>query len=113
MKLSPAAAWAVLCVAGCLEAAWAVGLKYADGFTRPRATAFTVAAIVASMALLGWAQRTLPIGSAYPTWVGIGAVGAALAGVALFKEPATAARFFFLGLIVAGVIGLKVTTPDA
>jgi quaternary ammonium compound-resistance protein SugE len=109
MTLSPAAAWITLAVAGLLETGWAIGLKYSEGFTKPRATAWTIALMIASLWLLGIAQRTLPIGTAYAVWVGIGAVGTAVLGVVLFHEPATAARLLCLGLVVAGVIGLKFT----
>ncbi len=104
-------AWVVLFVAGLFEVAWAVGLKYAEGFTRPWPTAFVVVSLALSMALLGLALRTLPLGTAYAVWTGIGTVGTAVLGVALFREPATAARLACIGLIVAGIVGLKVLTP--
>ncbi len=104
-------AWWLLVVAGLLEVCWAVGLKYTEGFTRPLPSVLTVAAIVASMGLLGVAARELPIGTAYAVWVGIGAFGAAVLGIALFGEPATPARLFFLGLLLVAIVGLKVTTP--
>jgi len=103
--------WILLFVAGLLETGWAIGLKYTEGFTRPLASVLTAAAIVGSMALLGLAAKDLPIGTAYPVWVGIGALGAAALGMLLFREPATPARIFFLVLLVVAVIGLKVTTP--
>lgn len=100
-------AWITLVVAGLFEIGWAIGLKYTHGFTRVWPTIGTAAALVASMALLGIATRTLPIGTAYAVWTGIGAAGTALLGLWLFDEPATAARLFCIGLIVAGVLGLK------
>lgn len=106
-------AWWLLVAAGILEVCWAVGLKYTDGFTRPIPSALTVAAIAGSMLLLGLAARTLPIGTAYAIWVGIGAVGAAVLGVALFDEPLGGARLAFLGLLVIALVGLKLTAGDA
>lgn len=104
-------AWAVLFVAGLFEIGWAVGLKYSEGFTRPLPTALTGVSLVASMILLGWAVKTLPIGTAYAVWTGIGAVGTAVVGLILFQEPATAARVACIGLIVAGILGLKLFSP--
>jgi quaternary ammonium compound-resistance protein SugE len=101
-------AWIILFVAGLFEIGWAVGLKYTEGFTRPGPTALTGVALVASMVLLGWAVKTLPIGTAYAVWTGIGAVGTAILGLVLFHEPATAARLACIALIVAGIVGLKV-----
>jgi quaternary ammonium compound-resistance protein SugE len=106
-------AWVYLIVAGLLEVGWAVGLKYTDGFTRPVPSVLTGAAIVASMALLAIAVRTIPIGTAYATWVGIGTIGAALLGILLFDEPRNAGRLFFLGLLIVALIGLKLTTRTA
>lgn len=103
--------WTLLVIAGLLEVGWAVGLKYSDGFSRPWPTAFTVAAMVGSLWLLALAMRTLPVGTAYGIWVGIGAVGSALLGAALLSEPLSAGRLLSIGLIVAGVAGLKLTTP--
>ncbi|HEX6089699.1 MAG TPA: quaternary ammonium compound efflux SMR transporter SugE [Gemmatimonadales bacterium] len=100
-------AWIALLVAGLLEIAWAVGLKYTDGFTRLWPTVATLVALIGSMALLGVALRTLPLGTAYAVWTGIGTVGTALLGIALFREPATALRLVCIGLIVAGIVGLK------
>lgn len=100
-------AWILLTIAGVLEVGWAIGLKYAEGFTRPWPSVLTIAAMVVSMYLLALAARTLPIGTAYAVWVGIGAVGTAVLGMALFDEPRDAARMLCLVLIVAGVIGLK------
>lgn len=103
-------AWIYLILAGLFEIVWAVGLKYTEGFTRPLPTAITVSAIVASMILLGLAVRDLPIGTAYAIWTGIGAAGAAILGIILFAEPATALRIGSVALIIAGVIGLKLAT---
>jgi len=103
-------AWALLFLAGLLEVAWAVGLKYTDGFTRPRPTAATLVAMIGSVVLLALAVRTLPLGTAYAVWTGIGTAGAVLLGIVLFQEPATLARLFFVGLIVAGIVGLKLVT---
>jgi len=103
-------AWVLLFLAGLLEVAWAVGLKYTDGFTRPLPTAATLVAMIASVILLALAVRTLPLGTAYAVWTGIGTAGAVLLGIVLFQEPATLARLFFVGLIVAGIVGLKLVT---
>lgn len=100
-------AWAILFVAGLFEIGWAVGLKYTDGFTRLWPTVGTGVSLVLSMGLLGWAVKTLPLGTAYAVWTGIGAVGTAVLGMVLFHEPATAARLTCIGLIVAGIVGLK------
>ncbi len=105
-------AWVVLFAAGLLEIGWAVGLKYTEGFTKPWPTMATVAAMVASMGLLGVALRTLPVGTAYAVWTGIGTVGTAILGIVLFREPATALRLTCIALIVAGIVGLKLATPD-
>ncbi len=102
-------AWILLVVAGLLEVCWAVGLKYTDGFRKPVASAFVIAAIVASMILLSYAARTLPIGTAYAVWVGIGALGAAILGVVLFAEPVTLPRLAFLAMLLISIIGLKAT----
>jgi quaternary ammonium compound-resistance protein SugE len=103
--------WIILFVAGLLEVGWAVGLKYTDGFTRPVPTALTVVAMIGSVALLGIAVRTLPLGTAYAVWTGIGTVGTVIAGIVLFNEPATAMRLACMSLIVAGIAGLKFLTP--
>ncbi len=100
-------AWALLVAAGILEIGWAIGLKYTDGFTRLWPSLWTIAAMVVSMYLLALAARTLPIGTAYAVWVGIGAAGAMLLGMVLLGEPRSAARILCVGLIVAGVVGLK------
>lgn len=102
-------AWVLLLVAGLLEVGWAIGLKYTDGFTRLWPTVGTVTAMVLSVALLGFAMRTLPVGTAYAVWTGIGAVGTVILGIVLFGEPATAARLACVGLIVSGIVGLKIT----
>ncbi|MGZ8868011.1 MAG: DMT family transporter [Thermoanaerobaculia bacterium] len=101
--------WVALVLAGLLEACWAVGLKYTDGFRKPLASILVVAAIAASMFLLGWAARTLPIGTAYAVWVGIGALGAAILGAILFQEPVTTMRVVFLAMLLTSIVGLKVT----
>lgn len=103
-------AWAVLVVAGLLETAWAVGLKYTAGFTRLGPSVFTVAAMAGSFWLLAVAMKTLPLGTAYAVWTGIGTVGAVLLGIVLFGDSADPARLACLGLIVAGILGLKVLT---
>ncbi|AUX35188.1 MULTISPECIES: quaternary ammonium compound efflux SMR transporter SugE [Sorangium] len=103
--------WLSLFLAGLLEVCWAVGLKYTEGFTRPLPTVLTISAIVASLGLLEAASRTLPIGTAYAVWVGIGAFGAAIAGIVLFGEPATPARLGFLALLVVAILGLKLSSP--
>ncbi|MFE0736747.1 DMT family transporter [Streptomyces sp. NPDC058855] len=103
-------AWILLIVAGLLEVAWSVGMKYTEGFTRLWPSVFTGAGIVASMALLSQAARTLPIGTAYGVWVGIGAAGAAVFGMVVLGEPATAARIFFVCLLLVAVVGLKATS---
>ena len=106
-------AWVILFVAGLLEIAWAVGLKYTAGFTRLWPTVGTGVALVASMALLGVSLRTLPLGTAYAVWTGIGSVGTAVLGIVLFREPATAIRLACIGLIVAGIVGLKIVSGPA
>lgn len=103
-------AWTVLVVAGVFEVVWAIGLKYTDGFTRPWPSVVTVAAMIASVVLLAWAMKTLPVGTAYAVWTGIGAVGTVILGIALFGEAATLARLACVGLIVAGIVGLKLVT---
>ena len=103
-------AWFTLFVAGLMEIAWAIGLKYTEGFTRLVPSVLTLLSMAASMALLGLALKTLPIGTAYAVWTGIGAVGTALLGIWLFGEPATALRLLCIGLIVSGIVGLKLVT---
>lgn len=104
-------AWIMLAAAGLFEIVWAIGLKYAEGFTKPVPSAITIAAMVASMWLLADATRTLPIGTAYAVWTGIGAVGAALLGIMLFQESANLMRLACIALIVLGIVGLKISTP--
>lgn len=106
--LTPALAWAVLLVAGLCEIGWAVGLKYTDGFSRLWPSVGTLVAMVLSVLLLGWSLKVLPLGTAYAVWTGVGAVGTAILGILLFQEPATAARLACIGLIVAGIVGLKI-----
>lgn len=100
-------AWTVLVLAGLLEIGWAIGLKYSDGFTRWLPSALTIVAMAGSMWLLAIALRSIPIGTAYAVWTGIGAVGTAALGILLFAEPATAVRLISIGLILAGIAGLK------
>lgn len=103
--------WLILFAAGLLEIGWAVGLKYTEGFTRPWPTAGTLTCMAASVFLLGVAVRELPVGTAYAVWTGIGAVGTAVAGTVLFGEPRTVIRLVCIGLIAAGILGLKLTAP--
>lgn len=103
--------WLVLLIAGLFETVWAVGLKYTEGFTRFWPSAVTIVAMAISAVLLGAAMRHLPVGTAYAVWTGIGAVGTVILGIVLFGEPASAGRLACLGLIVAGIIGLKVVSP--
>ena len=100
-------AWIYLLFAGLFEIGWAIGLKYTDGFTRLVPTVATVASMIVSLGLLGLALKTLPVGTAYAVWTGIGTVGTALLGIALLGEPATVARLACIALIVAGIVGLK------
>jgi len=102
-------AWVVLFIAGLLEIGWAVGLKYTEGLTRLWPSVATAVAVVGSMGLLAVAVRTLPLGTAYAIWTGIGTVGTAVLGILLFGEPATVIRLAFITLIVAGIVGLKLT----
>ena len=106
-------AWGILFAAGLVEIGWAVGLKYSQGFTRLWPSLATVGAMAVSLGLLGLALRTLPLGTAYAVWTGIGAVGTVLLGVVLFGESASAARLACVGLIVAGILGLKLLAPPA
>lgn len=103
--------WFILVAAGLFEIVWAVGLKYTEGFSRPLPTAVTVLAMLISLGLLGVAMKSLPVGTAYAVWVGVGAVGTALLGIVLMGESASPARLFSLGLILAGIVGLKLATP--
>ncbi|KIQ33625.1 molecular chaperone [Variovorax paradoxus] len=104
-------AWVVLLVAGLLEMGWAIGLKYTEGFTKFWPSVGTAISMILSVVLLGWAMRSLPVGTAYAVWTGIGAVGTVILGIVLFHEPANAARLACVGLIVAGILGLKLTSP--
>jgi quaternary ammonium compound-resistance protein SugE len=106
-------AWGILFVAGLCEIAWAVGLKYTDGFTRTVPTTLVIAAMVASVWLLSIALRTIPVGTGYAVWTGIGAVGTAIVGMFLFNESRDALRIACIVLIVAGIVGLKLVTPEA
>ncbi|MBE0593834.1 MAG: quaternary ammonium compound efflux SMR transporter SugE [Gemmatimonadales bacterium] len=103
--------WLILFLAGLFEIGWAIGLKYTDGFTRPWPTIGTVLAMVISVLMLGLAMKSLPVGTAYAVWVGVGAVGTAILGIWLFDESASIGRLVSLGLIVAGIVGLKLATP--
>ena len=102
--------WFILIIAGLLEVCWAVGLKYTEGFTKPIASALVAVAIVGSMVLLGIAVRTLPVGTAYSVWVGIGILGAVIAEWWLFAVPMPPVRILFLAMLLIGVVGLKVTS---
>ncbi|AKC86403.1 quaternary ammonium compound efflux SMR transporter SugE [Pseudoxanthomonas suwonensis] len=104
-------AWTYLVLAGVLEVVWAAGLKYSEGFTRLGPSLITGVAMAASFWLLANALRQIPLGTGYAVWVGIGAVGTALLGMLVFKEPATAARLVCIGLIVGGIVGLKLASP--
>ena len=105
-------AWIVLAVAGLLEIGWAIGLKYTEGFSRLWPTIGTIVSMVASMGMLGIAVNSLPVGTAYAVWTGIGTIGTALLGLVLFGEPASAARLACIAMIAAGIVGLKIVTPD-
>lgn len=105
--MSPAQAWGLLLVAGLLEVVWAVGMKNTEGFTRLWPSVIVTVIALASFWLLGLAMKVLPVGTAYAVWVGIGAVGAAIAGMLIYQEPATALRLACIALILAGVVGLK------
>jgi quaternary ammonium compound-resistance protein SugE len=100
-------AWALLVVAGFFETGWAIGLKFTEGFSRPIPSILTILAMAISMGLLGFAVRSLSVGTAYAVWTGIGSAGTVLLGIYLFGEPATAGRLACIGLIVAGIVGLK------
>ncbi|HKU16035.1 MAG TPA: quaternary ammonium compound efflux SMR transporter SugE [Steroidobacteraceae bacterium] len=104
-------AWLMLIIAGLCEIVWAIGLKYAEGFTRLWPSVVTVAAMLVSIVLLGLAMKSLPVGTSYAIWVGVGATGTAILGILLFGEPASPARLASLGLIVAGIVGLRLATP--
>ena len=102
--------WILLFVAGLFESGWAIGLKYTHGFTRLWPSVGTALSMLVSVVLLGLAMRALPVGTAYAVWTGIGAVGTVILGIALFNDPANAARLVCVGLIVAGILGLKLTS---
>lgn len=104
--------WLILVLAGLFEIAWAIGLKYTDGFTRLWPSVATLVAMVISVGLLGLAMKSLPVGTAYAVWVGVGAVGTAILGIVLFNESANIGRIVSLMLIVAGIVGLKLATPN-
>ncbi|MZD07868.1 hypothetical protein GTW43_22690 [Streptomyces sp. SID5785] len=103
-------AWILIVIAGLLEVGWSIGMKFTEGFTRLWPSVFTGAGIVASMVLLSYAAKSLPIGTAYGVWVGIGAAGAAVVGMLVLGEPATAARIFFIVLLLVAIVGLKATS---
>jgi len=103
--------WIILLLAGVFEIGWAIGLKYTEGFTRPWPTLGTVAAMAISLGLLGVATKSLPVGTAYAVWVGVGAVGTAILGIVLLGEPSNPGRLVSLGLILLGIIGLKLASP--
>ena len=104
-------AWIILLIAGLFETGWAIGLKYTQGFTRLWPTVGTVLAMIISLWLLGVAMKSLPVGTAYAVWVGVGAVGTVILGIVLFGEPVNVARLISVALIIAGLIGLKLATP--
>jgi len=105
-------AWIILVIAGLFEVGWAIGLKYTEGFTRLWPTVWTVAAMIVSLWLLGIAMKSLPVGTAYSIWVGVGAVGTVLLGILLLGESANAARLVSVAFIIAGIVGLKLATPN-
>jgi quaternary ammonium compound-resistance protein SugE len=102
--------WIILILAGLLEVTWAVGLKYTDGFSKLMPTVLTLAAMAGSVGLLGLALRTLPLGTAYAIWTGIGTVGTVIYGIAVLNEPASALRLACIAMIIGGIVGLKVST---
>lgn len=103
--------WGILLVAGLFEIGWAIGLKYTEGFSRLWPTVWTILSMMLSVGLLGVAMKTLPVGTAYAVWVGVGAIGTAILGMLLFSEPTNAARLLSLTLILAGIVGLKLSMP--
>jgi quaternary ammonium compound-resistance protein SugE len=104
-------AWLMLIVAGSFEVVWAIGLKYAEGFTKFWPSVMTIVAMLVSIVLLGFAMKSLPVGTSYAVWVGVGAVGTAILGIVLLGESASAGRLASLALIIAGIVGLKLATP--
>lgn len=108
----PSNGWLLLLAAGLLEIIWAIGLKYTEGFSRLLPSIITIAAMIASVWLLALALKSIPVGTGYAVWTGIGAVGTAILGIVLFSEPATAARLACIGLIVAGIFGLKMVSGN-
>jgi quaternary ammonium compound-resistance protein SugE len=108
----PSNAWLLLLAAGLFEVIWAVGLKYTEGFSRLLPSVITIAAMIASVWLLALALKSIPVGTGYAVWTGIGAVGTAILGIVLFSEPATVARLACIGLIVAGILGLKMVSGN-
>ena len=110
--MSSTQAWIILLIAGLCEVGWAVGMKYTEGFSRLWPSVWTLLGMAASVVLLGWSLKVLPLGTAYAVWTGIGAVGTALLGIYLFGESREVLRFVCIGLIVAGIIGLKLVTAD-
>jgi quaternary ammonium compound-resistance protein SugE len=104
-------AWIILVIAGLFETGWAIGLKYTEGFTRLWPTIWTILAMIVSLWLLGIAMKSLPVGTAYSIWVGVGAVGTVILGIILLGEPANAGRLISITFIIAGIIGLKLASP--
>jgi quaternary ammonium compound-resistance protein SugE len=104
--------WIILVIAGLFEVGWAIGLKYTEGFTRLWPTVGTILSMIISLWLLGIAMKSLPVGAAYTVWVGVGAVGTVVLGIVLLGEPANAARLISIALIIAGIVGLKLSTPN-
>ena len=105
-------AWLFIFIAGLLEIAWAIGLKYSNGFTRPFASVTTIVLMILSFIVLAQGIRTIPVGTGYAVWTGIGAAGTAILGVILFNEPLTAARVACLAMVIAGIVGLKLVSPQ-
>lgn len=105
-------AWTILFLAGLFEVGWAIGLKYTNGFSNLWPSVWTISSMLVSVWLLAIAMKSLPVGTAYSVWVGVGAVGTVILGIALFNEPANAARMISVGLIIAGIVGLKLATPS-